>query len=286
MGKIVILAGGISSRMKNSFSDFVIDEKLIADADQKAKSMIRLGESGKPFLDYLLINIQKAGYSEVMIVINEKDNSITEYYAELKNHSCFEKLKISFAIQPIPKDRNKPLGTADALFHALNSKPDWKSNKFTMCNSDNLYSVNALKTLINSPYQNSLIDYNRDGLGFAKERIEKFAVTKKDEENYLTDIIEKPSVDLIEQLKSEDGFIGISMNIFRFSYDMIYPLLNETPLHHERNEMEIPTTVKMMIERYQKSVYAFRANEVVPDLSSKEDIPKVKEYLKNNFSNK
>ena len=38
---------------------------------------------------------------------------------------------------------------------------------------------------------------------------------------FLIDIIEKPTPEIIESVKSKSGFIGVSMNIFSFSYDVI-----------------------------------------------------------------
>lgn len=283
MPRIVILAGGISSRMKKNESGLILDKKLLDDSNEKSKSMIRLGDDDQPFLNYLLYNVAMAGYTDAVIVVNEKDNSIADYYSNSENRKLFPTLKIDFATQPIPSGREKPLGTADALYRALMKRTDWKNKKFTMCNSDNLYSVNVLRLLLHTTYQNAMIDYESDGLGFSIDRISKLSITKKDHQNFLIDIIEKPSPEEIDKQKKKDGFVGVSMNIFRFDYDMLLPLLEITPLNPERNEKEIPTTVKMMIEKYPGSVYAIRMNEYVPDLSSKSDIPVVKQYLENNF---
>lgn len=283
--RLVILAGGVSSRMKQSLADSSeIDSKLLKDAEQKSKSMIRIGEGERPFLDYLLLNAKLAGYSDIVIVVSEKDDSIKSYYEENKNDSWFEGIELSYATQTIPEGRVKPLGTADALLQALLVKKEWRGKQFTMCNSDNLYSQNALEMMKNLEYPNSMIDYDRDGLGVEKERVEKFAITKKDENGFLLDIIEKPSSEEVEVSKSKEGFIGVSMNIFRFSYDMIRPALEIVPLNEIRKEKELPTAVKIMIEKNPKSLYCYPLSEAVPDLTSKQDILKVKKYLEEKFS--
>ncbi|MFA7419136.1 MAG: sugar phosphate nucleotidyltransferase [Melioribacteraceae bacterium] len=283
--RLVILAGGVSSRMKQSLADSSeIDSKLLKDAEQKSKSMIRIGEGERPFLDYLLLNAKLAGYSDIVIVVSEKDDSIKSYYEENKNDSWFEGIELSYAIQIIPEGRTKPLGTADALLQALLVKEEWRGKQFTMCNSDNLYSQNALEIMRKSQYSNAMVDYNRDGLGVEKERVEKFAITKKDENGFLLDIIEKPSSEEVEASKSKEGFIGVSMNIFRFSYDMIRPAMEIVPLNEIRKEKELPTAVKIMIEKNPKSLYCYPLSEAVPDLTSKEDILKVKKYLEEKFS--
>ncbi|KAF0153472.1 MAG: nucleotidyl transferase [Ignavibacteria bacterium] len=283
-GRLVILAGGVSSRMKQSFAGSQeLDCKLLNDAEQKSKSMIRLGEGERPFLDYLLLNARLAGYEEIVIVVSEKDNSIKDYYKSKKNDSWFEGIVISYATQIIPAGRTKPLGTADALLQALLAKKSWKGLSFTMCNSDNLYSLNAFRMMINSDYPNAMIDYNREDLGVEKERVEKFAVTKKDTEGFLVDIIEKPSLLEIESVKSASGFVGVSMNIFKFSYDMIRPALEIVPINEIRNEKELPTAVKLMLDKFPKSLFCYPLRETVPDLTSKQDILKVKSFLNKTF---
>ena len=285
-GKLVILAGGISSRMKKSQSpDSELDPQLIKDADLKSKAMIRIGENERPFLDYLLLNVYETGYRDIVIVIGEKDDSIRKYYESRESKRLFQELSFSYAVQPIPDGREKPLGTADALYHALKLKSNWSGSSFTVCNSDNLYSKNVLKLMLESKYKNAMIDYDRDGLGFEKERIEKFSVTKKDNEGFLVDIIEKPTIEEIESAKNKDGTIGVSMNIFKLNYDMIFPFLKIVPLHPVRKEKELPTAIKMMIDKFPKSLYAYPVSEEVPDLTSKGDISKVKMFLEKHFPN-
>ena len=154
--KIVILAGGISSRMKKPVdNNFKLDEKLIKDADEKAKSMIRLGKGERPFLDYLLHNIYEASFKDVLIIIGQNDNSLKNYYLQ---NNLFPKLKLIFTTQFIPKGYSKPIGTSDALWQGLNAVKEWKGNSFLVVNSDNLYSIEALKTLRESEYPNTLVD--------------------------------------------------------------------------------------------------------------------------------
>jgi glucose-1-phosphate adenylyltransferase len=260
--------------------DSKLDEKLIADADKKSKGMIGVGKNDRPFLDYLLFNAKNVGYSDIAIVIGEKDNSIKEYYGSSEKDNHFNGLRISYAVQPIPSGRNKPLGTADALLWGLKSNPEWAGHKFTVCNSDNLYSQKALSLMLTSPYNGALIDYDRSALEFEASRIEKFSVTIKDERGFLKDIIEKPSAEIIESVKRKSNFIGISMNIFSLSFDKIFPILEKTPIHPERKEKELPESVKILANEIKDSVYGYALAEHVPDLTSKEDILEVKKYLK------
>lgn len=279
---IVILAGGISSRMKKSASAAQgLEQSLVKDAVAKSKSMIGVGIEQRPFLDYLLYNVREAGYRNVVLLIGQNDATLREYYGGKTRPKILSSMNISFVIQPIPEGRSKPLGTADALLRSLEARPDWTSKQFTVCNSDNLYTVETLKLLLDSPERNALIDYDFDGLRFPRERIFQFAVLKIDADGYVTDILEKPSE---EQLQEAGHHPGVSMNIFRFSYDDILLYLKQVPLHPERSEKELPEAVRMMVRDTPHTVKAYRRSEYVPDLTTVDDIPQVRQYLHEHFS--
>ncbi len=283
-GRLVILAGGVSSRMKNSVVAQVIeDTSLMTDADRKAKSMIGVGNNHGPFLDYLLYNAREAGYKDVLIIIGERDDSIREYYGMSDRDNEFHGLRISYAVQKIPAGRDKPLGTADALLQGLNCMTEWRSARVTVCNSDNLYSEKALRLMLRHEHENAMVDYDRDALQFDQNRIERFAVTSKDKDGFLTGIIEKPSEEQIEAVRGKDGYVGVSMNIFDLQYEMVSPFLESVPLNPARREKELPEAIALMIKALPKSVFAYPLAEHVPDLTVKGDIPVVKKYLESHF---
>ncbi|MFI5252531.1 MAG: sugar phosphate nucleotidyltransferase [Bacteroidota bacterium] len=285
---LVILAGGISSRMKNSAAINVpAASNLIIEAKSKAKSMIGLGASGRPFFDYLLFNAREAGYTDIVVVVGDNDEDIRKHYGDAEYGNDFYGLTISYARQKIPAGRTKPLGTADALSCALHSRPDWKNQKFTVCNSDNLYSVHVFELLLDSPHPNAMIDYDRDALKFEKSRIEKFAIIETDREGWLMNIIEKPTPEELAAVKYSSGRIGVSMNIFRFSYKDIFSILGNVPLHPVRQEKELPTAIMRMINKSptDRMMMTYPVAEIVPDLSEQDDIPRVQEYLHSKYPN-
>jgi len=273
---IVILAGGVSSRMKKALASASnLDPSLRREAEQKSKSMIGVGKDSRPFLDYLLHNIDKAGYRSVVIVVGERDHSIREYYERRENADRFPSLKLSYAVQPIPPGREKPLGTADALMRALHAAPAWKGQRLTVCNSDNLYSVEALRLLLHDAHDNAMIDYDRSALRFEQDRIAAFAVIRKDAQGFLEEIIEKPTAEQIALVVDARGRIGVSMNAWRFSYDLIFPCLETVPLNPVRQEKELPAAVKMMVDRRPHCVFTIPLSEHVPDLTSPSDILRI-----------
>jgi NDP-sugar pyrophosphorylase family protein len=281
---LVILAGGVSSRMRRAAAlPDGIDPGLIREADQKPKSMIGVGTGGRPFLDYLLMNAAAAGYRDVVLVVGQADVAMRAHYTVATVEGLSKGLRVSFAEQPIPEGRTKPLGTADALRWGLRSRPDWSGSRVTVCNSDNLYSREALQELLVSEYPAALIDYDRKSLQFERERIEQFAVLSKDAEGFLVSIIEKPSPEEIRALTGPDGRVGVSMNIWRLDYDLIMPYLARVPLHPVRKEYELPTAVGMLAAEHPRTVMTIPRAEHVPDLTSRDDLAAVREYLHRAF---
>jgi hypothetical protein len=120
-------------------------------------------------------------------------------------------------------------------------------------------------------------------LRFDQSRIEQFSVIRKDAGQFLLDIIEKPTPADIETAKEATGRIGVSMNIFKLSYNMVLPFLESIPLHPVRQEKELPIAVKNMAQKHPGSTYAIPLSEHVIDLTNQTDIPFVQEYLRKEF---
>lgn len=281
---LIILAGGMSSRMKKSTQSSDVSQKDIEQANKRTKGLIGVGTNDRPILDYLLYNAKKAGYTNIYIVVNEMGLPLfKEFYGSLQKDNPFNGLSISYIIQYIPKDRVKPLGTADALYQTFVQYPVLKSDFFTVCNSDNLYSVEALMQLRETKSNNAFINYNRDSLEFSTERISRFAVTKLDDANFLEAIVEKPNPEKVNSYKDVNGNIGVSMNIFKFSGKDFYPFIEDCPIHVERNEKEIPVALLNMVNSGVQ-VLGIPLSQHVPDLTAKEDIAVVRNYLLENYS--
>lgn len=282
---LVVLAGGASSRMKKTAcSRSGLSEEDIKQANERSKGLIGVGQDGRPMLDYVLFNAKKAGYENIYIVIGEQGGLFKEFYGSKDRDNHFQGLTISFATQYIPEDRVKPFGTADALYQAVEQFPELNSTYYTVCNSDNLYSVNAFKALRNTSRPNAFIAYDRDAMQFPSERISRFAVARLDNTGHLLDIVEKPSEDEIERYRDFDGKTRVSMNAFKFNGSKIYPYLKDCPVHPDRNEKELPTALLNMLGDCPKTVIGLLFSEHVPDLTAKEDIVEVKKYLTENFT--
>ncbi len=272
---LIILAGGASSRMKKSTAT-ELSEEMVTQANTRSKALILLND--RPMLDYVLYMAKQAGITRVIIVIHPKGDLFKEYYGTQKVNN-FHGMHISYAIQHIPENRIKPLGTADALLQAIQQYPELQSDSFLVCNSDNLYSTAAFFALRENQHPHAFLNYDRAALKYPMERIARFALTKVDSDHYLQDIIEKPEPSEVEHYKNSDGTFRVSMNIFKFQGSSLYPYLVACPIHPERNEKEIPTAVLNMVTDHAKAIQAIPFEEHVPDLTGKDDIYLMNDYL-------
>lgn len=275
----------MASRMKKAMAEGAsdLDPTLVAQANSVTKGMIQVGKNGKTLIDYQLYNAHLAGIEEVMLLLHPTDTVSQEYCESLMAKDACWGMQIVFARQQIPADREKPAGTADAVYQALMQHADWQTGRVIVCNSDNLYSVNALKTLWASPEPNALISYHRDSLLYPAERISAFALIRTDAEGYLLEIIEKPTAEQAAELMAKIGRLGVSMNVFVFEASAFLPYLAKTPFHAVRNEKELPTSVVMFGEGEGRGFYTIPLAENVPDLTSKEDILVMKQYLEETY---
>jgi glucose-1-phosphate thymidylyltransferase/glucose-1-phosphate adenylyltransferase len=281
--RILILAGGVASRMKKAAENVLVEQKLIEQADTLTKGMIGVGKSGKSLIDYQLFNAQLAGFEEVLLLLHPNDDFTEPYYENLMNSNSVWGLKMVFSRQYISEGRLKPSGTADAVLQALEQQEDWQKGRILILNSDNLYSQKALELLWNCPESNALISYDRDSLEFPVERIKAFAVIQASSDEYLKSIIEKPSDEVIDEIYRDSGRIGVSMNAFMVDAEQLLYFLRITPFNPDRNEKELPTTISMLISEHPKAVKCIPLSENVPDLTSKNDLAIVQKYLINHF---
>jgi glucose-1-phosphate adenylyltransferase len=280
---LIILAAGKSSRMKKSTAEGIISKNDIAQANTHSKGLISVGSGGRPLLDFILFNAWKAGHRQIILLTGEESEQFKMLYGAQRSGNRFHQLAVSYAIQPIPEGRNKPPGTADAVFRALEQYPDLQKSAFTVCNSDNLYSVKAFTLLRETDAPNAWINYDRNSLQFSAERIARFALTVVDEENYLTKVVEKPPETELDKFRDHSGKLRVSMNVFKFSGEMFYPFLRDCPLHPERQEKELATALMNMVRKFPKSVKGIPLSEHVPDLTEKKDIAAMRGYLREQY---
>ena len=177
--KAVILARGLGTRMRAVDENSKLDSTQAEIAELGIKALIPI-VGNRTFLDFVTDNLRDAGFTDICLIIGDEHEVLKDY--------C-QKNGVHFAIQA------EPLGTANAVLSAETFVG--KSELFLVLNSDNLYSVNALRSL-RETNQTGLIGFERKSLiaksNISAEKIGKFAVIEFDETGYLKSVVEKPKI--------------------------------------------------------------------------------------------
>ena len=270
---IVVLAAGMSSRMKKS-ADSEIDNKKADEANKKSKSLITFGN--KPFIYFLLKNISNAGFETVIMVVG---NDHDDFKSQIDLLDITSKLEIKYATQKIPRDRVKPFGTADAVFQTMEQIPELQNESFCVCNSDNLYSSSSFKLIRENSFENAVLAYDRDSLEFPKERVSSFSILMMDGDFNLVNFIEKPTTEQVIENLDENGKIRVSMNIFKFNGDHAFDFIKNCPINPIRIEKELPSAIVNMISDNSFYMKGISIAEHVPDLTSKADINVIQKLI-------
>tara|TARA_B100000989_G_scaffold249255_1_gene196815 strand:- start:3635 stop:4456 length:822 start_codon:yes stop_codon:yes gene_type:complete len=272
MNKIpmVIMAAGVSSRMKRSSVPIAISKKLVEQSNKREKGFIQVGDGNEPLIFYIINNCIKAGIKDFYIILSEDSTQFQKYLKKIEKKLV---IKIKYGFQDF-YGNYKPMGTADALFQLMNQFQELRKIRFLVCNSDNIYSTKAIKLLLNESTYNSMIAYNYNCLKFSEDRLSSFSILKI-RENFLTGIIEKPNLETIKSFTIK----YVSMNIFSFKGYQVYNYFKNCPVNIERKEKEIATAIQNMILDNNNSIITFPLCEHVPDLTFKEDINTISKFL-------
>ena len=270
MKTLIILAGGRSSRMKNSVNQAELSDPQKLAARNLHKSLIPLGVTKAPLLSLLCDHAQQAGTHRIVIV-TAPDNEAFHLWRTAYQSNRTHLAAIDFAIQqPI---NGKPLGTADAVLSAFEAFPELQKSRVAIANGDNLYSAKAISIALEHQHTpHALIAYEAAHLGFDPHRIASFALIKVDHKNRVIAIVEKPEVATHAEYKDSDGNLRVSMNLISVWGPSFYKALKACPIHPLRGEKELPEAIRIAIDTDPLSVYCHLVFERLPDLTSAADL--------------
>lgn len=222
----------------------------------KCKHLIKVQK--KPFLEYVLDNLLKAGYQEFILVVGYSDELMEEF---IKNHGYKATIVNQFKILG-PKE--KMYGTACPLMCV---KDIVKKEPFLFICGDNLYSVKDLKAMkINDEYSYVA--------GLCHENPEKYGVLVP-ENGFLKEIIEKPQ-------KYVSNLINAGMYKFTSEIFDKLPQIKKSP----RGEYEITDVITLLAK--DRKVKIKKIEDYWLDFGNPGDILKLSNFLKNgnNFCKK
>ncbi|PIZ52045.1 hypothetical protein COY27_01670 [Candidatus Woesearchaeota archaeon CG_4_10_14_0_2_um_filter_33_13] len=230
--KVVILAAGKGTRMLPLTETF-------------PKVLVPI--NGKPFLYYLMRNLQKAGYSEFSLVVGYKKDKIQSFLKEY-----------GFEAELI--EQKEQLGTGHAVLQAKNFV---NNEEFIVLGGDNLWGVDDLKGI------NQKDEFNYIS-GLEVENPEKYGVLVE-EKGLLKDIKEKPK-----------QFVGYLINtgLYKFKSEVFTYLENVIP--SVRGEIELTSAIAKMAEK--NKVKVLRVLTYWKDLGCIKDVEPLEHFLKEVWS--
>lgn len=254
--KAIILARGLGTRMKVKTANLSLTSEQNSSADAGLKGLVPLA-NGRTLLEMGTENLREAGFEQIIVVIGPEHDLIREHCERLD-------IRIEFAVQ------KEALGTADAVLAAEQMISD--DELFAVFNSDNLYPVSALKSLVSATCP-AMLAFDKQTLinesDIPVERLAKFATVEIDNKDELVSITEKP------QKVSSNSYI--SMNAWLFSPVIFKACRAITP--SERGEYEVTSAVNHLIGTLNEKIKAIKVKEGVLDLSTRADIETAARFL-------
>ena len=240
--KIVVSAAGQGTRMLSLSND-------------KSKHLITV--ENRPFLAYLLDNILKAGYREIILVVGYREDMIREFLKTYKFDGIDFDIKIVNQFDILgPKE--KEYGTACPIKCV---KDLVKNENFISLCGDNFYTEEDLRAM-------NIDDEFCYIAGLKQEHPEKYGVLIEDGDDFLENIIEKPK-----------EFVGdlINTSLYKFTPE-IFEKVSQVK-KSTRGEYEVTDAVSLLAE--EGKVQIKKMNNFWMDFGRPEDIEKLSEYLKN-----
>ncbi|MFW6289672.1 MAG: nucleotidyltransferase family protein [Mariniphaga sp.] len=266
------------------------------------KQVEPVGPNGEAIIDYSIFDAIRAGFGKVVFVIRE---SFAEAFKDKFDPRLKGKIKVDYVFQELdnlpagftlPKDREKPWGTAHAILVAR----DAVHEPFCALNADDFYGFNAYKTMAeflsraNSPdkyamvgykLSNTLSDYGSvsrgicdvDNNGLLQKIVETTKILKKEGR-----II---SIEPDGSERELSGNESVSMNIWGFQPSVFETLENKFAgflkehINEPKSEIYIPSVVFDMIRDGRAQVEVLKADSPWFGVTYKEDKPLVIERL-------
>lgn len=179
------------------------------------KQLAAVGPNGEAIMDALLVRAGACGFRDAVVVIrSEIDADVAEHFAA---HPAA--LPTRFVHQSVPANRDKPLGTADAVLQcrALIDEP------FVVVNADDLYPQHAFELLaahLSSRSEHGLVAFRLRNTVISDRPVSRAVLSFDDVTGYLRAIDERHAVEPAAVV----GDPWVSMNMWGFQPSIINDL--------------------------------------------------------------
>lgn len=278
---LVILAAGMGSRFGG------------------LKQIEPIGPNGEFLIDYSIHDAIKAGFTKVVFIIKEEN---FEVFKNTVGKRVEDKIKVEYVFQDIndipnvvdlPKERVKPLGTAQAIYCTRNVVDE----AFAVITSDDFYGGESFQILADNLRNGN--DYVVVGYEIENTMSENGSVKRGicfESNGYINEIIEskveKINNEIVcEPLDGSDKFVvpgttpafmlmvGLRPNIFEFMKENIKEFLIQNKKDLQACEYLLPTVLDEMLKKELIKARLVATTSVWMGMTYKEDVDNLKAFI-------
>lgn len=284
---LVVLAAGLGSRYGG------------------LKQIEPVGPSGETLMDYALYDAQRAGFHNVVFVIQSSmlhDLRASRWYGVLENLHCdyvVQELTSLPESVPILPERTKPWGTGHAVWTAL----EHITEPFAIINADDFYGARSYRLMAEFLQQRKNVDTQHCMVGYRLERTLSAhgtvsrGICRVDDGGLLESVVERTKIfrdgDVILSQNADNHPIElqpddtVSMNMFGFTpavktvfQEQFVAFFEQLPVSQRQTaEFYLPSVVQHCISSGQGTVRVLQSPETWFGLTYQEDKPAARERI-------
>ena len=257
------------------------------------KQIEKIDEEGNFIIDYSVFDAIRSGFDRVVFIIKKE---IEDVFKETIGKRVEQHIKVDYAFQTfdcipdgytLPENREKPLGTAQAILCAK----DVIGDKFIIINADDFYGRGAFAQIY-AELTNGSEDYCMAAFRLKNTLTENGTVARgvcvvKD--GYLESVTERTKINNDCEFTEDEGETWtalapdtlVSMNLWGFKPDVFNYIENgfrkflDENINEPKKEYYLPLVVTELIESDTKNVKVLSAEDKWYGVTYKEDKPQV-----------
>ena len=269
------------------------------------KQIESFGPNGELITDYSIYDAKRVGFDKVVFIIKEENY---ELFKEKIGDRVSKHIKVEYAFQKlddilegysIPSDRQKPLGTA----HAIYSARDLIDSDFAVINADDFYGYEAFKVLSEALDNASCNEYVMVAYKVCNTITLNGSVKRgvcEVENGYLKGIDESVIEVIDDKIRKTSMITGdtsiidkdtlVSMNLFGFKKDFVNYIVSDFKDFLDNSDLSsdeffLPSVVFNCIKRENCKVKVYSTNEKTYGVTYKEDKDDVVKAIESKIKN-
>lgn len=251
------------------------------------KQIEPIGPAGQAIIDFSVYDAKAAGFNKVVFIIKHE---IEKEFKEIVGRRIEKMIDVEYAYQELdmlpegftcPEDRQKPWGTAHAIYCAR----DKVNTPFAVINADDYYGKSAYQKIYNH-LKEQKGDFCMVGFRLQNTLTENGTVSRgvcEIEDGHLKSVTERTKILDCKYTLDDKCWVElppdciVSMNMWGFTPDVFAYIENDLKkffaekINQPKVEYYLPTVVSNVIERGQKDVSVLVAEERWYGVTYKED---------------